>query len=188
MKRWTRTESAGGSNWLLALAACLCLAGIARGQGRAQAAIPGLTSAPLFSIAWNLTGNYVQYDAQLRDGTFDPKEPVVAYWIMKQTDSHHEPLTLFERRKGYGFSIHPGSAPDTYDMVIVSVKKKTLHVTRIGGQFDVTLSIANCEMAHLNQARVQAHRWHFITFADYVDLVGTDAKTGAVCRERVTQM
>ena len=52
----------------------------------------------------------------------------------------------------------------------------------------ITLSIANCEMAHLNQARVQAHRWHFITIADYVDLVGTDAETGAVCRERVTQM
>jgi hypothetical protein len=65
-------------------------------------------------------------------------------------------------------------------MVIVSVKKKTFRVAHIGGQFDVTLSIANCEMAHLNQARVQAHRWHFMTIADYVDLVGTDVKTGAV--------
>jgi hypothetical protein len=176
------------SNWLLALAVCLSVAGIVRAQEPVQAASTGLTSAPLFSITWNLTGNYVQYDAKLRDGELDPKEPVVAYWIMKQTDSHHEPLRLIERRKGYGFSIHPGSAPDTYDMVIVSVKKKTLHVARIGGQFDVTLSIANCEMAHLNQARVQAHRWHFITIADYVDLLGTDAKTGAVCRERVPQM
>jgi hypothetical protein len=104
---------------------------------------------------------------------------------MKQTDSHHEPLRLLERRKGYGFRIHPGSAPDTYDMVIVSVKTKTLHLARTGRKFDVTLSIANCETAHLTQARVQAHRWHFITVADYVDLVGTDAKTGAVCRERV---
>ena len=175
------------SNWLLALAVCLSVAGIMRGQGSVQAAGTGLTSAPLFSIMWNLTGNYVQYDAKLRDGELDPKEPVVAYWIMKQTDSHHEPLRLMERLKGYGFSIHRGSAPATYDMVIVSVKKKTLHVARIGGQFDVTLSIANCEIAHLNQARVQAHRWHFITIADYVDLLGTDAKTGSVCRERVTQ-
>jgi hypothetical protein len=175
------------SNSLLALAVCLSVAGIVRGQGPVRAASTELTSAPLFSITWNLTGNYVQYDAMLRDGEFDPKEPVVAYWIMKQTDSHHEPLRLMERRKGYGFSIHPGSAPDTCDMVIVSVKKKTLHIARIGGQLDVTLSIANCEMAHLNQARVQAHRWHFITIADYVDLLGTDAKTGAECRERVPQ-
>lgn len=103
---------------------------MAPAQEPAQAAIPGRTSVPLFSITWNLTSNYVQYDAKLKDGKLDPREPVTAYWIMSQTDGHHEGLTLIERLKGYGFTIRPGSAPDTYEMVVVSVKQKTLHIAR----------------------------------------------------------
>lgn len=163
----------------------MCLAGSVRAQEKAQGAIQGLTTVPLFSISWNLTSNYVQYDARLKDGKVDPKEPVTAYWIMNRTDGHHEALTLIERLKGYGFTIHPGSAPDTFDMVVVSVKKKTLHIAHNGDQFEVTLSIGNCETARLTQARVQAHWWHFVAVGDYVDLTGTDVKTGAECRERV---
>ena len=173
------------SKRLQAVGVLLCLTGAVRAQERAQAAIPGRTSVPLFSISWNLTSNYVQYDARLKDGKVDPKEPVTAYWIMQQADGHHESLTLIERLKGYGFTIHPASAPDTFDMVVVSVKKKTLHIARNGDQFEVTLSIGNCETARLTQAHVQAHWWHFFPEGDYVDLTGTDAGTGAECHERV---
>src|SRR5580692_8965817 len=114
------------SKWLQALVAALCLAGSLRAQERAQAAIPGLTTVPLFSISWNLTDNYVRYDAKLKDGKLDPKEPVTAYWVMNQSDGHREQLTLIERLKGYGFSIRRSGEPDAFDMVVVSVKKKTL--------------------------------------------------------------
>jgi len=178
------------SKSLQTLVILLSLSGAVRAQERATAAtLPVetglLTSAPLFNITWNLTSNYVQYDAKLKNGKFDPKEPVKAYWIMKQADGHHEGLTMIERLKGYGFSIHAGSEPDTFDMVVVSVKKKTLHLTHDGDQFDVTLSIGNCDVAHLREARVQAHWWHFVAVGDYVDLTGTDVKTGEECHERV---
>jgi hypothetical protein len=170
---------------LQALVAALCLAGSLRAQERAQAAIPGLTSIPLFTISWNLTDNYVQYDARLKDGKVDPKEPVTAYWIMNQTDGHHEGLTLIERLKGYGFAIRRGSAPDTFDMVVVSVKKKTLHIRRSGGEFEVTLNIGTCEAARLTQAHVHAHWKYFFPEGDYVDLKGIDVNTGVECHERV---
>ena len=173
------------SKSLRALAILVSLAGSMFAQERAQAAIPGLTTVPLFSISWNLTANYVQYDARLKDGKFDPKEPVTAYWIMNQTDGHHEGLTLIERLKGYGFTIRPGSVPDTYDMVVVSVKKKMLHITRTSDQFQVTLNIGNCDAARLTEARVQAHWWHFLAVAEYVDLTGIDVNSGAECHERV---
>ncbi len=177
------------SRRIRALGVFLCLAGMGRGQQRAEAAIIGPSSAPLFNIHWNLTSNYVQYDAKLKNGKVDPKEPVTAYWIMKQTDGHREALTMIERIKGYGFSIRPGSAPDTFDMVVVSVKKKTLHITPTGdgfpNLFDVTLSIGNCESARLTDARVQAHWWHLFPVGEFVDLTGTDTKTGAECHERV---
>lgn len=145
----------------------------------------GISSAPLFSISWNLTNNYVQYDAKLKDGKFDPKEPVTAYWIMKQTDGHREALTLIERLKGYGFTVRRSGAPDALDIVVVSVKKKTLHIARDGNQFSVTLNIGNCETARLTEAHVQAHWWHFFPQGEYVDLTGIDVNTGAECHERV---
>ena len=166
----------------------LAFAGLASAQEQAKAAISSLYSTvPLFAISWNITDNFVQYDARLKNGVFDPKEPVLAYWIMRRTDGHHEGLTLIERLKGYGFGIKPGTEPDTYDMVIVSVKQKTLHIARVDGRLRVTLPIANCETAYLDHVRVQAHKWHFLNIPDYAELIGNDAKTGAECRERVTQ-
>ncbi len=106
---------------------------------------------------------------------------------MHTKGDQREPLTLIERLKGYGFSIKPGIEPNSYDMVIVSVKSKTLHVVQKPEGFQITLSIGNCKTARLESARVQAHKWHFITVGDYVDLTGTDMATGAKCEERVNQ-
>ena len=166
----------------------LALARLLPAQEQANLAMSSLYStAPLFTISWTINKNFVQYDARLKNGVFDPKEPVTAYWIMNQTDGHHEGLTLIERLKGYGFSIKPGKEPDTYDMVIVSVKQKTLHIARLEDRLRVTLPIADCEVAYLDHVRVQAHKWHFLNIPDYAELFGNDAKTGAECRERVMQ-
>jgi len=170
---------------LQAVAVLTFLAGCVQGQERAQAAVPGLASIPLFSITWNLTANYVQYDAHLKNGKIDPKEPVTAYWIMNQTDGHHEGLTLIERLKGYGFTIRPSTEANSLDMVVVSVRKKTLHITPDGDHFQVTLDIGDCDVARLAEAKVHAHWWHFFAVGDYVDLTGIDVKTGAECHERV---
>jgi hypothetical protein len=162
------------------------LAGIGSAQEAAQAAMPNTGAfAPLFTIGWNLTPNVVHYDAKLKDGKFDPREPITAYWVMNTKGGQHEQLTLIERLKGYGFTLHPGSEPNSYDMVIVSVKKKTLHIVQKNDGFQITLSIANCNTARLEQVQVQAHKWGFITVGDYVDLTGTDLTTGIECHERV---
>jgi hypothetical protein len=44
---------------------------------------------PLFVIERNATKNVVQYEAQLtREGSLDPKEPVIAYWVMLSNGGH----------------------------------------------------------------------------------------------------
>jgi DMSO/TMAO reductase YedYZ molybdopterin-dependent catalytic subunit len=166
--------------------ALLTLAGITRAQQTAKAAITAspVVSIPLFTIDWNITANVVHYDARLKDGKFDPKEPVVAYWVMNQTDGHHEGLTLIEKLKAYGFTVRPGNSPDTYDMTIVSVKHKPIHLSLADGHVRMTMTIGNCE-AYLNHVHVQAHKWHMLNIADYAEVIGTDIATGAECRERV---
>ena len=145
------------------------------------------STTPLFTIAWNITPNVIHYDAKLKNGIFDPKEPIEVYWIMQTKGGQREGLTLIERLKAYGFSVKPGKDPNTYDMVIVSVKQKTLHVYQEDGKFRVTLPIAHCETAYLDHVQVQAHKWHMINVPDYAELIGNDAKTGEECRERVKQ-
>ena len=171
------------------VAITLCLlggAGLGHSQEAASAAVPNAaTFAPIFTISWNLTPNVVHYDAKLKDGKFDPKEPISVYWVMNTKGGRRESLTLIERLKAYGFTARPGGEPDSYDVVIVSVKKKTMHVARKGDSFEVTLSIGECRTARLERAQVQAHKWHFLNVADYVELTGTDLVTGAECRERV---
>jgi len=168
------------------IAACiLAAAGWAWGQEAAQAATGPVTFLPLFTISWSLTANVVHYDAKMVNGKFDPKEPVVAYWVMHQTDGHREPLTFIERMKGYGFKIRPGSEPETWDMVVVSVKKKTIRIARSGEGFEITLPIANCPVARLEKVHVQAHKWHMLSIPDYAEMAGTDVRTGEECREKV---
>ncbi|MEQ1884295.1 MAG: DUF4833 domain-containing protein [Bryobacteraceae bacterium] len=145
------------------------------------------STVPLFTISWSLSKNVVHYDAKLKNGIIDPKDPIDVYWVMNQKDGHREGLTLIERLKAYGISVKPGKDPNTYDMVIVSVKQKTLHVYQEDGKFRVTLPIANCETAYLDHVQVQAHKWHMLNIPDYAELFGNDAKTGEECRERVKQ-
>jgi hypothetical protein len=169
----------------------LTLPQLLRAEEPLKAGTSGISSlystVPLFTISWNITSNVVHYDAKLKNGVFDPKEPIQVYWVMNQSDGHREGLTLIERLKAYGFTVKPGKDPDTYDMVIVSVKMKTLHIFREDDKFRVTLPIANCETAYLDHVRVQAHKWHMLNIADYAELIGNDVNTGEECRERVGQ-
>ena len=63
---------------------------------------------PLFTIAGSTNANLVQYDARvLSSGALDPKQPVVAYWIMLAQDGRHAELTGTEKRMAYGFTLMP---------------------------------------------------------------------------------
>ena len=43
----------------------------------------------------------MHYEARLTaDGKLDPKEPVIAYWVMRAEDGHREELTWMEKKKG----------------------------------------------------------------------------------------
>ena len=45
--------------------------------------LPAGETRPLFTIERSLNHNVLHYEANLAaDGTMDPKEPIVAYWVM----------------------------------------------------------------------------------------------------------
>jgi hypothetical protein len=59
-------------------------------------------SQPLFIIEKNTNANVVHYDAAITpDGDLDPREPIIAHWVMAAEDGRREDLTSAERRAKY---------------------------------------------------------------------------------------
>ena len=70
-----------------------------------------IKTSPLFIIERSKNANVVHYDARLTaDGNLDPKEPVIAYWVLLAKDGGREKLSWIEKKKAYGFTIKPDSS------------------------------------------------------------------------------
>lgn len=166
--------------------AALAFAPAAPAQAEAQARVSSLeTSVPLFVIEHSNSANVVQYEARLKDGKFDPRQPVVAYWVMAAQNGRHQDLNLLERLKAYGFDIRPDSQPDAYRLTIVSDKKKEIHVFRTGNTVRAAAKIGGCN-AYLDKIFIAQKKSWLLGLPDYAEMFGTDMSTGAPCRERVT--
>ena len=67
-----------------------------------------IKTSPLFIIERSKNANVVHYDARLTaDGKLDPKDPVIAYWVLSAEDGRREELSWIEKKKAYGFDIKP---------------------------------------------------------------------------------
>jgi len=81
---------------------------------------PGKTR-PLFIIERSKNANVVHYDARLTaDGKLDPKQPVIAYWIMLAKEGRREELSWIEKKKAHGFHIKPDPSVNGYKMTVVA--------------------------------------------------------------------
>jgi len=160
------------SAWCLAIAAS------------ASAASVGDAQIPLFVIERSVNGNVVHYDAQIKDGRLDPRQPVVAYWVMG-ADGHRQELNILERLKAYGFSIWPDKQPDAFRMTLVSDKKKEIRVIHTNSGARAVARIGGCE-AYLQKIFIESKKSLIISLPEYAEMIGSDIQTGAECRERVT--
>jgi hypothetical protein len=103
--------------WLFALLALL-----------ATAATAQIRTSPLFIVERSKNTNVVHYDAQFADdGNLDPKEPVVAYWILLAEDGRRKKLSWIERKKAYGFTIESDQPVNSYKMIMVAIPEH--HIT-----------------------------------------------------------
>src|ERR1051326_2975496 len=83
-------------------------------------AFSGESYLPLFQIERSLNANVVHYDAKVTNGHLDPKQPVIAYWIMATENGRRQELNLLERARAYGFTTQRESSDDAYVMHLVS--------------------------------------------------------------------
>ena len=191
MNRWT---------WRLPLLALLAAAGCALiTDGSAALGAPGPDAGrtaplpvadqggdrPLFIIERSKNANVVHYDARLTaDGKFDPKQPVVAYWIMLAEKGQREELNWVEKRKAYGFNIKPSPSGEGYRMTVVAAPTRPISVTKDGGAVHAEMDIAG-QPAILDKMYINSTDGLLGPKVHYIELHGKDKKTGETRFEKV---
>jgi hypothetical protein len=158
----------------------LCLLGIA-GLAMAQD-----RAVPLFTIEKSSNANRVQYEARvMADGHLDPKQPVVAYWIMAAENGRRQELNLLERAKAYGFTLHR-DGPDSYRLWVVSHREKEIHVFLDGATVRAEAVIGG-KVALVEKIFIQMHKSFMLSLPDFGEMFGFDRETGEKRVEKVTR-
>jgi hypothetical protein len=143
-------------------------------------------SQSLFILERSTNANVIHYDAQITsDGTIDPKEPVIAYWVMSaEKKGQREELNALERSLAYGFTIRKDDTGDSYWMTLVSQKHRPIHIFQKDGKVHAVTRIGERD-AYLHRIFVKTHRSGLLQTADYFELFGQKLMTGEDCYERV---
>jgi hypothetical protein len=142
-------------------------------------------SQPLFIIEKSTNANVVHYDALLTpDGGLDPREPIVAYWVMAAEDGRRADLTPAERRKAFGFTIVHGRDANSYHLHLVAQQQRDIYVSRKGNSVRAATLVAG-RCAYLTKIYVKAHKFLGLPKIESIDLIGSDITTGESVCERV---
>ena len=141
-------------------------------------AVENHSREPLFVIERSTNANVVHYDAKItEDGGLDPRQPVVAYWVMAAEDGRRQELSALEKMKAYGFTIERGETAGSYRLALVAQKHRDIYVHRQEDAIRAETLIAG-HRAYLSKIYVSTHNTLLLPTADYVELYGTDITTG----------
>jgi hypothetical protein len=147
--------------------------------------LPDNRYQPLFIIERSTNANVIHYDAEIgKDGALDPKEPVVAYWVMAAEDGRRQKLSRLERSHAYGFTIERDTSGQSYWMALVSQKRRVIHIYQEGDKVRAVTLIGGRE-AYLRKIYVKTRKSGLLRTADYFELFGNDVVTGGDCYEKV---
>ena len=148
----------------------------------------GETLSPLFVMEKSSqTRNVVHYDAHLRpDGTFDPAQPVVAYWVMGERDGRRQDLNLLERTKAYGFTAAAGSGEGPVKLTLVADRARQITIQRTPQGIRAETRLSG-HKAILRRIFITTRRTMLLDLPEKAELFGDDLETGEERSEVVTR-
>jgi hypothetical protein len=167
---------------VLGLLAAVCAGDVSYGSATAAAQVE---TQPLFIIERSKNANVVHYDARLdADGKLEPKEPVIAYWIMLAEDGRREDFNWIEKRKAYGFDIKPDPSGNGYEMTVVSFPQRQITVKKEGDAARAELVIDG-RPAVLEKMYINSTDGLTGPTVHYIELRGKDVQTGEKRYEKI---
>ena len=144
-----------------------------------------IKTSPLFIIERSKNANVVHYDAQLTaDGKLDPKEPVIAYWVLLAKDGRREKLSWVEKKKAYGFTIKPDPSVNGYKMTLVAAPEKQIIVKKEKETVRAE-AVIDGRPAVLEKMYINASDGLTGPKVQYIEVHGKDLQTGEKLREKM---
>ncbi len=135
-------------------------------------------SQALFKIERNTNANIIQYDAQIgTDGKLLKKKPVVAYWIRLADKGQVQKLSWVQNTFAYGFDAKYDRGSDTVKLDMKADIGRPISVKREGDCYRA-MALINGADTYLEKIFIHATGKGMSTTVDYIELYGTDAKTG----------
>jgi hypothetical protein len=139
----------------------------------------------LFTIQRSKNTNVVQYDAQLTPtGRLDPKEPVIAYWIMLAEDGRKQQLMWIEKEMAYGFKAKYEAEGDIVIMAMVADIRRKVKVYDTGGRYRAE-TLIDGRPAFVEKIYIKSIEGDALPRVEYVELSGQDIETGDDRYERM---
>ena len=139
----------------------------------------------LFIIERSKNANVVHYDARLTaDGKLDPKEPVIAYWVLLAEDSRREELSWLEKKKAYGFNIKPDPSVNGYKMTLMAAPQQQITVKKTGDAIRAE-GVIDGRPAVLEKMYIKASDGLMGPKVQYIELYGKDLQTGENRYEKI---
>ena len=130
----------------------------------------------------NTNTNYVCYDINLHGGKLNQKEPLKTYWVLGH-ETRIESLTFLDRKMAFGVKVVKASeneavvhltAYKNLNIRICKHKGKWVGLVKVGGH-ELILEKMFAQMKPPINAK-----------CEYVEISGTDLKTGEKRKERIT--
>jgi hypothetical protein len=145
----------------------------------------GVTYQKLFFIQRSKNANEVHYDAKVtKDGSLDPKDPVVGYWLNKATDNSRESIGLLQKI-AYGWDTEPGPN-GTWSLKLKAFKERPMSIVKTSGKWRVQTSIAG-KQAFLSRLYVATDESGAMPKVLYVDVFGEECDGGKSVQEHLVK-
>ena len=139
----------------------------------------------LFKIERSKNANIIQYDAQIgSNGKLLKKEPVIGYWIRLAEQGQVQELSWIQSTFAYGFKTKYNQANDTATVDMVVDIGRPITVQRMKGKYIATVDLDGTP-SQLVRIFIEAHGKGARVTVEYVEIFGTDLKTGEETYARI---
>jgi hypothetical protein len=154
-------------------------------------ALPALadnvTYDKLFFIQRSKNANEVHYDARVqKDGTLDPKEPMVGYWINKAEDGSRSPISTMQKI-AYGYDVEQTKDGASWSLRLKAFKERPMWIVKApNGKWRVQTTIGG-KQAYMTRLYVASDESGVLPKVLYVDVFGEETGNGKPVQEHLVK-
>ena len=135
----------------------------------------------VFVFERNTNTNYVCYDINLKDGALQQKEPLNAYWVLGH-ETRMESLTFLDKKMAFGVKVVRSTQEEAV-VYLSAYKDLKIRICKHKGKWVGIVKLNGHEM--ILQKMFAQMKLPIGVKCEYVDVFGTDIKTGEKRCERI---